>query len=254
MRVTETVWAAYLLLSRNLASFLSIALAWVLMSAIPSAIALLGADADLPESDDATLIAIAPTFLTLLLSIAGSVCMAIVWYRFVIRGEPVARLFPETTEVIPPYVTRLLVASLPTVVLATLIYWFSWDTVTPIQGASIYVGTSLLFAATARFLLILPASATGDTATTARASWRATDGQTLALFLGLLACDLPFTTVIVAIDYVTFAYDLDSLKGIAAFAVTQVLDLARNVVWAAFMSRAYLQFMHPVQRQADHFR
>lgn len=250
----ETAGSAYQTFFGNLASFLSVALAWAVITAIPSTIALLGADANLAENDDATLIAIAPTLLTLPLSIAGSVCTAIVWYRFVVRGEPVMRILPANTEVIAPYVTRLLVASLPTVILATLIYWLSWETVSPLQGASLYLGTSFLFAASARLLLVLPASATGDSATTARQSWRATDGQTLALFLGLLACDLPLTTIIIAIDYGTFDNDFDSLAGIAAFAVTQVLDLARNALWATFMSYAYLQFMHPVQRQADHFR
>ena len=254
MRVAETVWAAYRRLFDNLAAFFPIALAWVFVTALPSVTALLTVDANLPESDDATLLAIAPTLLTLLLSMAASVCVAIVWYRFVIRAEPAQRFFPAAPEVIAPYVTRLLVASLPTAFLAALIIWTSWEDDGPLQGTAIYVGASLMLAAMARFLMVLPASATGDTTTTARQSWHATQGQGLALFAGLLACDLPLTTAIVAVDYLTFDYDLNSLEGIGAFAVTQTLDLARNVVWTSFMSFAYLEFIRPVQTQAEHFR
>jgi hypothetical protein len=254
MRVAKTVWAAYRRLFDNLAAFLPIALAWVFVTALPSAAALLAADADLPESSDLTLLAVAPTLLAVLLSLAASVCVAIVWYRAVIQGEPAQRLFPASTEVIAPYITRLLLASLPTVLLATLILWTSWEDESPLQGAAVYLATSLIFAATARFLLVLPASATGDTATTARQSWHATQGQGLALFAGLLACDLPLTSVIVTVDYLTFDYDPNSFEAIGAFAVTQTLDLARNVIWTSFMAFAYLEFIRPVQTQAAHFR
>ena len=162
MSPVQSALAAYRTFFDNLAAFAPIALAWALISASPSLVALFAATRTLPESEDATLLAIAPTLLTLLLSIAASACVSIVWYRFVIRGEPASRLFPATTEVVAPYVTRLVVASLPTVILATLIYWLSWEVVNPIQGASNYLATSVWFATTARLLLVLPASATGD--------------------------------------------------------------------------------------------
>jgi len=254
MRVAATVWAAYRRLFDNLAAFLPIAFAWVFVTALPSAAALAAADADLPDSSGLTLLAVAPALLAVLLSMAASVCVGIVWYRAVIQGEPAQRLFPASTEVIAPYVTRLLVASLPIALPATLILRTSWEDDSPLQAAAIYLATSLVFAASARFLLVLPASATGDTATTAQQSWRATQGQGLALFAGLLACDLPLTSVIVTVEYLTFDYDLNSLEGTGGFAVTQTLDLARNVIWTSFMAFAYLEFIRPVQTQADHFR
>jgi hypothetical protein len=254
MRAAETVWAAYRRLFDNLAAFLPIAFAWVFVTALPGLAALRTADAKLPEGSDTTLLAMAPILLAVLLSMAASVCLAIVWYRAVIQGEPTQRMFPTSTDVIAPYVTRLLVASLPTVLLSMLILWISWENESPLQGAAIYIASSLIFAATARFLLVLPASATGDNATTARQSWHATQSQGLALFGGLLACDLPLTGVIVAVDYLTFDYDPNSFEGIGAFAVTQTLDLARNAIWTSFMAFAYLEFIRPVEAQADHFR
>jgi hypothetical protein len=189
----------------------------------------------------------------MIVSIAASICVAIVWHRFIILGERAGRLLPASMEVVGPFVVRVLAASVPLAVWVIVVIWALPDDETIAVSAAIYAGTSILFALFARFLLILPASATGDRATTAHVSWRVTARQGFALCVGLLACDLPWTAAVIAIDYITFDYEINTLESAGAFAATQFLDLARNVIWTTFLSFAYLEFVRPVQAQADHF-
>jgi hypothetical protein len=255
MRVAQTVWASYRLLFANFGAFLQIAIRWALLATLASATAQLPWGAKLPEHDDIYLVALAPFLLTFVFSVAGSICLAIVWHRFVILGEPVTRFFPADRDVIGPYFVRASISMLAPIsfyLIVTRAYWD--DTEDTAVDAALYAGMTLLLSVGARLWLALPASAVGDRATTFRESWRATQGHGLAMFAGLLACNLPLTIIEFGVDYLTTDYEVFSLEATAAFAAMQVLDLARNAVWTAFISFAYLEFVRPTQAQADHFR
>jgi hypothetical protein len=253
VKIAATVWASYRLLFANFGAFSSSALLWVLLAALPVLFANLTLPIERPDDDQMALVNMAPGLLTMIVSIAASICVAIVWHRFVILGERAGRLLPASMEVVGPFVVRVLAASVPLGIWVIFVATVLADDETIALTVAIYAGASILFALSARFLLILPASATGDRVTTARMSWRVTAGQGFALCVGLLACDLPWIAAGIAIDYVTFDYEINSLESAGAFAVTQFLDLARNAIWTTFLSFAYLEFVRPVQAQADHF-
>lgn len=249
MRVVETVWAAYRLLFANLGAFLRTAVRWALLATI---LAIVSGTSRL--ADQGTLVYITPYLLTLFVSTAGSICLAIVWHRFVILGEPATRFFPADRDVVGPYVVRATIAMAAPIAFfetASATFWDAEDGIA--VDAAVHGTTALLLAAFARFVLVLPAAAVGDRETTFKVSWQATRGRSLAIFVGLLACDLPLTAAIVGIDYATKDHQLYELEGIAAFALMQVLDLARNAIWTIFASYAYLEFANPTRGQADHF-
>ncbi len=250
MRVAETVWAAYRLLFANLGAFLRTAIVWALLAAL---IAALGGVADLPEQQ--ALVQFAPYLLSLLISTAGSICLAIVWHRFVILGESPSRFFPADRDVLGPYLVRVTVAMAVPLSFFEVAIWTFWDADDSIYvDAAVHTGVAILLAVFARFALVLPAAAIGDRATTFKTSWEATRGHGLPIFAALLACDLPLTLAIVGIDYVTKEYEMYEIESITAFAVMQLFDLARNAVWTIFISYAYLEFIHPTRAQAEHFK
>ena len=235
MKVTATVWASYRLLFANFGAFSSSALLWVLLAALPALFANLTLPIERPDEDQMTLVDMAPGLLTMIVSIAASICVAIVWHRFVILGEPAGRMLPASMEVVGPFAVRVLAALVPLAIWVIFVATMLADDETIALTAAIYAGTSILFALSAQLLLILPASATGDGATTARVSWRVTAGQGVTLCVGLLACDLPWIAASIAIDYVTFDYEINSLEYAGAFAVTQFIDLPRNALWTTFL-------------------
>lgn len=253
MRVAETVWASYRVLFANFGAFVQVAIRWAIVAALPGAAGNLAFGVTPPDDANVALVYLAPSLLTVIISTTGSICLAIVWHRYVILGEPVWRFFPTTTDVIGPFLVRVIAAMVPTAIWAIFVMWMFWETENPLQNAAMFFGASFFLALSARLLLILPATAASDISTTVQASWRATRGQSAALFIGLLACDLPFTAVSAAVDYATFDYEINSLESIAAIAVVQVIDLARVVTWTAFMSYAYLEFVRPTQTQAEQF-
>jgi hypothetical protein len=253
MHVAQTVAAAYRTLFANLGPFVLIALSWVVLSALPSFFANLVMGANLPEPDQATLVEAAPAFLMLMISLAAAICVAIVWYRFVLLKEPLLRLLPSTMDTVAPYTVRLLLLMIPTVAWFSAVVWATWEDDSAAPAAIIVVGTSFFFALCARFLLILPAAATGDRALDTRASWRATAGHGLSIFAGMLACDLPLIILIAAVDFATYDYDLHTWGSIASTALSQFLDFIRIALTSSFLAFAYQTLTSPIKAQADHF-
>ncbi|MFM9864317.1 MAG: hypothetical protein ACKVRO_11990 [Micropepsaceae bacterium] len=253
MRVAETVLASYRLLFANAGALLQVAVAWAIIAALPGAAGNLAFGVTPPDDASAGLVYLAPSLLTVIIGTAGSICLAVVWHRYVILGEPVWRFFPTTTDVIGPFLVRVIAAMVPAAIWAIFVMWMFWESEHPLQNAVMFFGASFFLALCARLLLILPATAAGNPSTTFQASWRATRHQGAALVVGLLACDLPFTAISAALDYATFDYEINSLGSIAAIAVVQVIDLARVATWTAFMSYAYLEFVRPAQVQAEQF-
>jgi hypothetical protein len=253
MRFAETAWASYRLLFANWRAFLWPALAW--SAAVAAAELLAAITAEAPAADaDMFLVRLAPYVLYVFVAIAGSTCVSIVWHRFVILGEPPARLFPASVDVIGPYFARMVALMAPMIALYALTTWSTWsDTESVVADAVWYGGTTLLAAAAARLLLILPAAAAGDTATTIRTSWASTRGHGFQIFAGLILCDAPLTLAIFGLDFATRDLDYATPESIVATAAMCFIDLARNALWTVFISFAYVEFVRTVQRQADHF-
>ena len=254
MRFAETAWASYRLLFTNWRAFLLPALAWSAAIAGTELLAAITANAPTAEAD-MFLVRLAPYLLNILIAIGGWLCIAIVWHRFVILGEPASRFFPGSVDVIGPYLARMLALMLPMLAIYAIVMWRYWTESEYTAAQAIwYAGAALMGAAAARLLLIFPASATGDTAITMRMSWAATRGHGLHLFAGLLLCDAPLMLTLFGIDVAIQDLDYQSPESIMATAAMHFIDLARSVVWTTFLSYAYLEFAHPVRSQADAFR
>jgi hypothetical protein len=252
LRTLQTVRAAYLLLFANFGAFLIPALFWTLLTT--AARALTFATDSAAIGDGEILVRIGPYLLGLIFAAAGSICMGIVWHRSIILGEPVRRIVPTTNDVIGPYTVRAIASMILPIALYILVAAiYHQDSDNLVVTAIAYAGTSIILARLGRLLLVLPASAVGDKVTTVRVSLRTTRGRNTAIFLGLLAVDLPWNALAFAIESIFTAPGDETIESIAAFAVTQCLDLARVVTWTAFISYAYLEFIRPTQMQADQF-
>lgn len=255
MKIAATVWASYQLLFANFGAFFQIAIRWALLATFATVSSQLVGDVDFPEESGAYFAILAPVLLATILSAAGSICVAIVWHRFAILGEPALRFFPTERDVLGPYVVRATASMILPIGFFVMMTWIWWDDDESVfRDALTSIGVTLLLAMGVRLWLALPACAVGDRATTFRASWQATRGHGLALCAGLLACDLPLTAAGFAVDQLTSGYDDNSLEGLSALVATLVFDLARNVVWTVFISYAYLELVRPAQAQAEHFR
>lgn len=255
MNITQTVWASYRTPFVNPGAFAGAAVFWSIASIGAKATALVLTENALPDSGANTiLVVLAPYLLALIVAVTGSVCLSIVWHRFLILGEAPNRLFPANRDVIGPYFVRSAAAmTLPigVILLGTWAYRENSDSV--VLGALDYFAAPIILARLGRLLLILPASATGDRETTVRESLRITKGRTTSLFLGLIACGLPLSIVTFGLDQWARSFDENSWEELTLLAVESVFDFARNVTWTAFMSFAYLEFVRPPEAQAHHF-
>lgn len=251
MRVAETVSASYRLLFANLGAFLAAATFWTLLATVPRALTLVEDAPSIKQYE--VLIQVSPFFLAIIFASAGSICLGIVWHRVVILREPAARIVP-TTDVVGRYTVRAMASLvLPLSFFIAVAWIYRDDSDSLALNAATYAGTSMIYAALARLLLVLPASATGDTATTVRVSLTVTRGRTAAIFFGLLACDLPWNILSFATDAAIPGDDTGSLEATVNYSITLFLNFARVVTWTAFLSYAYLEFVRPAQTQADHF-
>ncbi len=255
MNITQTVWTSYQTPFVNLGTFAPVAAFWSIASVGAKATALVLTEDIVPDAGANTiLVVLAPYLLALIISVAGSVCLSIVWHRFLILGEAPNRLFPANRDVIGPDFVRCTAAmALPiaVILLGAWAYRESSDSI--VLAALSYFAAPVTLARLGRLLLILPASATGDRETTVRESLRATKGRTTSLFLALLACSLPWSVVRFGLDQWAQTFEENSLEELSLLAVESVADFARNVTWTAFMSFAYLEFVRPPEAQARHF-
>lgn len=253
MRVVETVWASYRLLFANFGAFARAGLRWSLLVAATSASGQITTAAALPD-DNMYLIKLAPYLLSVVIGMAGSISFGIVWHRFIILSESPQRIFPSSVDVIGPYSIRATAAMAAPLCLWALVTWGYWDREeTLVDLLAWHIGGSLLLTASAPLLLVLPASAVGDIATTVGKSWQATRRHAFALCLGLIACDLPLTAAILFVDLVGYEQDYYSAEATVALVATLLLDFARNALWTIYMSLAYLELIRPKQTQIDHF-
>lgn len=179
--------------------------------------------------------------------LAASICMSIAWHRWIILGEPLGRVFPERTDILAAYTSRVLVFVLvPLVVSVAAFVWMtrnqSIDGDTSGIDAVAYIATTLIVAALARCLLAFAAAAVGDKALTFRAAWRLTAGQWWPFFIGYLACELPFTLTILWLNDLNAAPADGSVARTPLDYIASVIDVTGDIVCATFLSFAYLHF------------
>lgn len=174
-----------------------------------------------------------------------SVCIA--WHRFVILDEPLRYLFPSDIRIVLQYVRRAVLLVLLPAGLIILVLWaafnstdYSTERIPPYVLAQL--AETLAIAALVRVQLAFPATAIGERAPTFWGSWVLTRGSTLPLIAGMLACDLPFTILSIAIDEATLAIETQTIEHYLAMSILTVVELARAAVVAAFLSCAYLHF------------
>jgi hypothetical protein len=253
------VVGAYAVLLRNSSTFGALALGWTAITAtvmlvfpslhtfvIDSSHQLI--ELDSAVSNSAFLLATAATVAVVTLPIlTASVCIPVAAYRLVVMSERPA-IFPAGILVLVRYAARLVVVSVPAIVLAIVTVTDSEDVDRWADGG-LYVASSVLYAATVRWQLALVGTAVGRQDLTFARSWGLTRGNTLKLFAGFLCCALPFDALAFGVEQVVV--DLDDEPVIFALwtALSSLIYLLAAVVTAAYLSFVYLHF---VRSDADH--
>jgi hypothetical protein len=183
--------------------------------------------------------------------IAAEICLAVSWQRHIILSEPAGRPFPAPIAIVARYTGYLILLTVVPFHLAVVVasmYLFP-DILDGKPGlgfdALVFGADTVTLAVIVRFILVLPAVAIGDRTTTLAGSWRLTRGQALALFLGAVACDLPFTIASSAMNEATADVEDGNLAYYPALWAVTAIDSMSIAVSTAFLAFAYLHFVPP---------
>jgi hypothetical protein len=255
MNPIATVRRAYAALFANLPAFAGVALLWIAASGFVRLSGYVFDGLPLPEGADTELVEIAPDLLAALISLGGNVCLSIVWHRALILGEAANRMFPTTADVVAPYVVRVAAALLVPFALFVALLWRYGDEIETVAGTAVtHFLLPFALILQAPRLLTFPASAVGDASVTFRTSLTLARGHGFALAAGLLACDLPWSAINYGLDGAMYGYGDGSLGEFLLISLSEVVDLARNATWAAFLSFAYLDLVRPAEAAAEQFK
>jgi hypothetical protein len=92
----------------------------------------------------------------------------------------------------------------------------------------------------ARIHLLFPAIAVGDTAMSLGRSFKLTEGYTLPIFLGIIACAVPMMLLGSIVQAALVA--VGGAGSLSGFAISTALDFVQGAVIAAFLSLSYRFF------------
>jgi hypothetical protein len=207
----------------------------------------------LGATSDDLLIAVGPDLLPLIVSVAGAVCISLIWHRSVILGESTHRFFPATADVVGPYLVRVMAANLLPLLLLAAVAWRYISNDFELPSAVFYFLPPLVFALMVRFLLVIPAAAVGDRRLTIWESARLARRHVPQLAVGLLVCDVPWSAASFALDQLSVDFPEDSLEQLGCATLEDIVDFAQSAIWSAFMSLAYLRLVRPNATVAQEF-
>lgn len=187
---------------------------------------------------------------TMLVSAAASMvalsALAVAWHRRLLLAEPVPGPWPSLDGRIIRYLVHYLAIGL----IGSLAFLLAAGVLGLLPGAATLALPVAVLAAllvTARFQLVLPATAIDERAVTFARSWRLTDGNTLRLFAGLVLAIAPGWLALLVAPLLGAVFTALGANLFAQFAIL-VISATGLLVQAPLMA-AYLSFVYLMLRE-----